>query len=1179
MRFRFKVRDSARFGLRRGRAAITAAAIGWAVAAAAGVAASAVADDAAISTAVEPGDRVAIVLPAEASAAETFAGQELDAFLRQMIDVEVTTNTSPASDAALVIEVGDTLGNRPWRERFPTAITCPGSDSFAVVQAARRLHLVGGGDRGTLYAVYDWLENRGCRWFAPGESGQVIPALDRLELYDGERIEVPANITREIGGDAGPFDPWDYLLWQTRNRLNRSFAMRDGYLQQKYPGHPELSTGWKRLGGMERWHWIAHNFVFMFGDLDAFFEKNPEYFALYNGQRVRPGSPGRPGYGGGNLALTNPDVIDFVAEFTARWFDEHPDGTIVPMWPADGAIKWDESPDAMALGGKNFTAGPEGSMSRRLITFTNAVARRVVETHPDRLILLPAYQSYIEPVDDLPIEPNIFVQYCYHADYAHGPLQSPVNAAAAERMRRWAEKVPGRFGVWEYFLIGDHLLTEPQPVLLPLVYRVRDTMQFLDSIGSTRYFTQSSTVYQPYNPLLYYALARYIWNPSLDADELIRDYAHFAFGPEAGPHVAAFHIRLEQIVQASPWRPQLYPDVAVPSPDVFSEAHVAELEPLLAAAEAVSLTAAQRTRLDDLRRAFSYSTTNARTQTLAGLSADQPWRLERGEHTYTMNADGPDVDPRRFDDVIRQALDTGEATEKFERLLFRARKRTEPIVAIDNRSLRAEVLPGLGGRLIRLTDRVDGFNFMKERPDGDTLDAIGAGYFNYGGYEEYLGKGFAGPGWEIPFDAEVFRSPAGSSITLTAMHDGLDWRRVLHLPGGDATTLTLATTLTNTTDAPRTVVLRTHPQLDVGPGLGDARLMLRQAEGPWVGSSPVAEHDGLSTPPHGAWALLNPATDRAVLHRFDPAAASPYFFVDDGRTYAQMELFGEPQTLAPGASTTLTQTLRVGSVSAIESAIKQLPPADAPLPRVPDPPQTVEPLGGEVNLTQGVAGRAMKRDRPAEQMTYDGGGLDPLSGTIEMWVRLPDDPPPSGTVWLLSVGENNPEWLYLVAEPGKLVFCSKSGRSPYTAADMFYVSLSTAVELFDNRWHHVALAWGQAEGGPGMLRMYIDGELRESRDDLRLGSLFPAERLRLGGSSATSVAENHCMIDEFRLSNRPLSAQAIKDSYQTGKAGRPLAPEETTRLLIRFEGDATAQTQATRRLTAEEVRTALEQAR
>lgn len=1133
------------------------------------------------ATALAPGDRVAIVLPADASPAEAFAGQEMAIFLSRLIDVNVSVGDTPTADPALTIEIGGTPGNQPWRERFPTQIAGPGPDSFAVVQDGRRLRLVGGGDRGTLYAVYDWLEHQGCRWFAPGEHGTVIPQLDQLELIDGERTEVPANITREIGGDAGTFDPWEYMLWQTRNRLNRSFAMRDGYLQKKYVGHPELATAWKRLGGMERWHWIAHNFAFMFGDLNAAFEKNPEFFALYNGKRVRPGSPGRAGYGGGNLALTNPDVIDFVADFTSGWFDKHPDGTVVPMWPADGAIKWDESPEAMALGGKNFTAGPEGSMSRRLITFSNAVARRVAKDHPDRLILLPAYQNYLEPIDDLPIEPNIFVQYCYHADYAHGPLNSPINADAAERMRRWAEKVPGRFGVWEYFLIGDHLLTEPQPVLLPLVYRVRDTMQFLDSIGSTRYFTQSSTIYQNYNPLLYYALARYTWDPSLDADELIRDYALHAFGPVAGPHVADFHIRLEQIVQASPWRPQLYPDVAVPSPDVFSEAHVAVLEPLLVAAESADLTADQRSRVQDLRRAFEYSATNARTQALAGLSADQPWRLERGAHTYTMNADAPDVDPRRFDDLVRQALDTGQATAKFERLLFRARKRTEPIVAIENQSLRAEVLPGLGGRLIRLTDRKTGHNFMKERPGSNTLDAIGAGYFNYGGYEEYLGKGFAGPGWEMPFDAEAWRSLDGSTVTLTAQYDGLDWTRVFHLGPGENATLTLATTLTNTTAAARSVVLRTHPQLDVGPGLEHAQLLIRQpSSDAWLESNPIAEHDGMTVKPEGAWALLNPQTDRAVLHRFNADQASPYFFVSQNRDYAQMELFSEPVTLAPGESTTLTQTLAVGSVSAIQAAIDQARGSKpAPLPTIPEPSNTVEPLSGTPSFTPGVVGQALQRISPANELTYDGARLDPNAGTIEMWVRLPKAAPKAGLVWLLSVGENNPEWMYLVAEPGKLVFCAKSGVSPYTAADMFYVSLNTAVELFDDKWHHVALAWAQPDDGPGLFRLYIDGDLRESRDDIRLGSLFPAERLKIGGSSATSVAENLCQIDEFRLSSIPRSAEEIQASFAAGKKGQLLPADGHTRLKINFDGHATAQTPSHQKPSTDEIRDALETAR
>ena len=1112
---------------------------------------------------VERGVGVTIVLPSEPSPAEYFAARELGEHLQSMLAAKTTTvkGAVRTGESGLVFYVGATENNRSYRDTFDRRLTGPGPDSFVVVQAGRDLHLVGGGDRGTLHAVYDWLERQGCRWFSPGPEGQVVPELEGLTLTDGRWRGEPRNITREIGGDAGSYDPWEYLLWQRRNRLNRSFALRDGYVQVKYPQHPEMADAWARLGGMERWHWIAHNFAFMFDDPQAWFEKRPDFFALYNGRRVPPGSPGRPGYGGGNLALINLAVVEHCAEFAIRWFDQHPNGTVVPMWPGDGAIKWDESPEAQALGGKNFTAGPEGSMTRRMVTFVNRVARRVAEVHPDRLILLPAYQNYIRPVDDLAIEPNVFVQYCYHGDYAHGPQQSPVNASSAQEMRDWAGKVPGRFGVWEYFLIGDHTVTEPQPVLLPLVYRVRDTLQFLDSIGSTRYFTQSTTAYQPYNPLLYYALSRYMWDPSLDADELIRDYAIKSYGDEAGPVIAEFYIALEGYVQASEWRPQLYPDVAVPSPEVFSEEHAARLNALLSAADAVELTPEQNRRLQMLRQAFDYSVANAATQSLAGLSADQPWRLERGKSIYTVNADAPDVDPRRFEDLRRQALDTGTAGADFDRLVFRARKRSEPIVAIENRAVRVEVVPGLGGRLIRLIDLETGHNYMKESPEGDTLSAIGAGYFHYGGYEEYLGEHFAGPGWETSFHAEVRRGSDASSIHLTAELDGLRWERTYRIEAGGDPTLRLTSRLINLSDSPRNLTLRTHPQFDLGGDIEAADLLMRLEDGRWFTTRPQQEHDGLTQSPRGAWALVHPASERALLHRFDSEVATPYFFRADSGQYAQLELMGKPRQVPPGRSWEITQAITVGDPSAIRQRVNDNRQTAQPLtPAAPVRSETSAPFAGEARFTRGIMGDALLRHGGEGVLTYDGARFSPAAGTLEFWVKLPEPPAGPAPVWLVSVGENDPEWFYLVYENGKLSWCMKSGRAPYTEHDMFYLSLSTAADLADGAWHQVAVTWEQPDAADARVRIYLDGRLAESRDDTRLGHVFAAERFCVGGSSATATPEHHVAIDEVRLSSRPLTEAELAANYHATRQGQATPPDASATLLLPFDGSTTAQT-------------------
>ncbi len=1129
---------------------------------------------------VPRGASIAVRLPDDPTRTERFAARELQDYLGRLLDAQVRVNGG--DDAALVVEVGRTDGNAPLLQRFDPAIIGPGPDSFAVVVEDGVVRLAGGSDRGTLYAVYAWLESLGCRWFMPGELGEVVPELEQIEVVETDQTHRPANITREIGGGPEPFDPYEYAQWCVRNRLNRKFAMREPLMRHRYPDRADVHHVWSERGGLRQWHWIAHNFAFMFPPEEDWFERRPDFFALYNGRRIPLGTPGKRWYGGGNLALTNPDVVAHCADFAIEWFNAHPAGTVVPMWPADGAIKWDESPEAMALGGQNFTAGPEGSMSRRMVTFVNAVARRVAAEHPDRLILLPAYANYLEPVPDLDIEPNIFVQYCYHGDYAHGPTQSPANADAAERMRVWASKAPGRFGVWEYFLIGDHTAQQPVPVLMPLVYRVRDTMRFLDDLGSTRYFTQSNNVYQKHNPLLYYAVARYAWDPSLDADALIDDFSLNMYGPSAGPHAAAFYKRLEQACQQSEWRPMVYSDVATPSPRVFTDEVNAELETALAAAEGAPMTPVQARRLALLREAFDYSRANARTQAFVGLDRDTPWRLERGLNAYLVNADAPDIDPRRFQELIQHTIDTGRATATFDRIVFRARKRAEPIIAIENDTLRAEVIPGLGGRLIRLIDKPTGHNFMMESPAGDTLDTVGAAYFNYGGYEEYIGRNFAGPGWETAFDHDVVRTRNGSAITVAADIDGLRLSRQYALPSGEEPSLTITSTLTNTTDQPRSTMLRTHPQFNLGGGLDRARVLIRTADGGVYESSPMAEHDGPTVQPHGAWALVHPDADRAVVHRFDPDAAKAYFFTDNQQRYGQMELFGEPAELAPGESLTIVQTIRVGDAQQGTQWLGADAPTPAPALSEPGAeggsPTPIEPLSGRGAAAPGVVGQGAAVGEPGTPV-YDGALLHPTAGTIELWARLPQDAAQTESGWLLSVGENNPEWCYLLIEKGKLTFLLKHGRKPYQNADDYYAVVSTDIDWKAGQWGHVAATWAKVGDDRGMLRLYVDGVLRESRDDVRIGTAFAAERIRLGGSSASSKLVSDVMLDELRISNRPRTAEEIAAGVQRVRQGEPLPADDATLLKLDMDGSFNGVNATRQRLSAEQIEQLVDETR
>lgn len=1025
---------------------------------------------------IERGQPVAILLPKNASSTMRFAATELETYISRMFGSEVQITDTPPSVAGddLTIRIDLT---EPMHEIDAGPVRSSSRDlaneqTAVVVLNGSRVWILGATDQSRLYGVYRWLEMLGCRWLFPADDGlgEAVPIHERVEIEANAYNWKPRFLTREMGGGAVGASPEAFVDWSVKNGLNRRFALRN-------------VPGWNKRGGMEQWQWIAHNFIWMFPPEENWFERHPEYFALYNGRRLRPGQPGGKSYmGGGNLALQNPDVVEHVANWCIEWFDENPDATVIPLWPNDGAIKWDESPQAMALGGKNDVSGPEASMSNRLVTFANAVAKRVRPKHPDKWLLLPAYASYLEPPDGIKLEPNLFVQLCYHGNYAKSPTH-PDNKAAAERMKQWQQLmkdahggiVPqNAFGVWEYFLIGDHTIDKPTPILIPLIYRTRDTVRFLHDVGMTRYFTQSNNAWQRHNAILYYSLARLLWNPQQDVDVLIQDFCNAAYGPIAGPLMTSFHINLEKQVQNSQWSPTNYRDVTTPSPLIFTDERVAELNGYLKEAEDTELTEPQRRRLALVREAFDNSVELARTQQLVGLDPKQPWRLERGEDFYIVNADGPDVEPDLYREMARNALDQNRLDENFRKLIFRGYKRKESVVTIENDNLKLSVVPGLGGRAIRLIDKETRHNYFEEKPEADTLDSLGQTYFNYGGYEEYVGHGFAGPGWEKPYRVMVGENLLGPAILVSAVAE--NWRidRIYQLQQHQ---LIVATRLTNTTERTQTMSFRTHPQVTLGGESRDWHVDARQPDGSWQTSTPMAEHDGTSMPVEGLWRLRDPTSGRVLYHAFDHQAANPYFFHGDDGDYAQIELFAKPVELEANASMQIVQKFAVGKEPT--AAVSRL-----------DPDRPWDFSAMYASFFVGLS------------------GIDDQSGTCDLLVmprRIKASQPNDEPIFLFSYGRNDPDWFYLVMENDQLSLVNEQAAQGELIRAGDYVRVSAP--LPDGFWdtdglRRIVVTWDCNAAGFATVRMFVDGEMLKQESALRWPGGGNDGPFALGRSSA-----------------------------------------------------------------------------
>jgi len=116
----------------------------------------------------------------------------------------------------------------------------------------RKLGLNAYGETGTLFGVYHFLRAQGCRWFLPGEIGEVVPTRKTV-AFDGKPVDdAPHSIYRMFYG----FD------------FNTDL---------------EAALWYKRVGfGGVRYVNLNHSFTHWCG---AYAKEHPEYFALIDGKR------------------------------------------------------------------------------------------------------------------------------------------------------------------------------------------------------------------------------------------------------------------------------------------------------------------------------------------------------------------------------------------------------------------------------------------------------------------------------------------------------------------------------------------------------------------------------------------------------------------------------------------------------------------------------------------------------------------------------------------------------------------------------------------------------------------------------------------------------------------------------------------------------------------------------
>jgi hypothetical protein len=446
--------------------------------------------------------KAVIVIAPDAPAPEQHAAKELADFLRQTTGAtfELAGQRKPGASCILVGPAAAKLAD----EQFSTEGL--GAEGIVVKTVGNDLILAGGAPRGTLYAVYTFLEEQlGCRWWSSTES--TIPKRPTLSV-DGVNIRYvpPLEYRSAFWYDAFDGD------WAVRNKCNGQ-------------SH-RLSA---EQGGRHIYEGFVHTFYPLIPP-QKYFAEHPEWFSEIKGKRTTEHA---------QLCLTNEEMRKELVKNLKERLRNNPAATIASVSQND----WHGNCQC-----QNCAAieKEEGSPAGLMLRFVNAVAADIEPQFPNVAISTLAYQYTRKPPALTKPRHNVIVQLCSIECSFCKPLADERNKAFRDDLVGWS-KISDRLYIWDYTTNFRHYVM-PHPNLRVLGPNVK----FFVDHNVKGIFEQGA--YQSYGSemaeLRAWVLAKLLWDPSHDEELLTNEFIEGYYGP-AAPDIKAYLKITHDAVEAS----------------------------------------------------------------------------------------------------------------------------------------------------------------------------------------------------------------------------------------------------------------------------------------------------------------------------------------------------------------------------------------------------------------------------------------------------------------------------------------------------------------------------------------------------------------------------------------------------------------------------------------------------
>lgn len=378
------------------------------------------------------------------------------------------------------------------------------NDGFCIEIADEYIKISAKNGRGIIYGIYEFLQHYlGCKFVAI--DAIFIPKLTEYILINEKYSYSPKLEYRDIA-------LYDYFSTDISmpNKLNGEYSHAN-----------------KLFGGIYKIMPFAHSLT-SFVPVKEFFESNPEYFPLINGQRIRSYS---------QLCFSNEEIVDITVEKLKKMIIENPAVKIFSVSQSDG-YNWCECENCMKINDKLETLG--GSM----FEFINNVAKKIKEYDNSVFIDTLAYLHTRKPPKGFKMEENVIIRYCNIEASIVKPLgdnnfinlnnfdKSYLPVTHYEEISQWKQVVKKVF-VWNYPYNGAHTLI-PIPNLNCVAADIKNQIKAgVEGIFLNMSYLAPNTSFAQIKG---YVFSNLLFNDDLDMDKLLLDATNIYYG-KAGEYM------------------------------------------------------------------------------------------------------------------------------------------------------------------------------------------------------------------------------------------------------------------------------------------------------------------------------------------------------------------------------------------------------------------------------------------------------------------------------------------------------------------------------------------------------------------------------------------------------------------------------------------------------------------